>query len=799
MTYATEKAAAGRRPITIVELDLDYCQNTYGQSPCSAALGVTGASYCFNTRATCQDSANYNAILPGSPTTRAHKTYRFCTPRADQPANLNAIPSLVSVSTAPTKLEIEGGLGQRASVTITLQDHTHHDRGIDKYHASRYGGGSLQANAGGDALLANLVDELQAIPVTLSVEHSGANLPGTYWGRLRARNPYYLGRVCRVLTGYLTDSGYLAANFVTRTYLLESISGPDSDGKVQIKAKDPLKLADNERAKAPVASTGRLSGDIAIDATAATLLPAGVGDDEYPASGYVRIGSEVCAYTRSGDDLTLTRGQFRSTADTHAADELVQYCLRYSDEQFPDIVEDLLLNYAGIPAAYIPTEDWDYQAANFTANYSALITEPVGVGVLLRELCESAGGLCWWDEESTYIRIRSIQQPESDDTVDEDAHIIEGSLAVRDVPELRYSQTWVYSNQRDPTESLNQQRNWLQLQVTSDLEEEGDDKFGQAAIKEVYSRWITSRASATSLAELYVNRFGDTPREIAWSMDAKDTTYKTGDVVSLSTRLIQDAAGANAPTAVQITQKVEDEAGHRFRYTGIAFDTVPTPQTGVIINITEDENNSNLLSIYTARYGAPTAATVVTFVVESQVTLGSAGVLPSSYALRTGIWPAGAVVSLENNGIIEGAGGRGGGLITVTDPDIRSAGNGGNALLAEYQITISNFGSIWGGGGGGAPRTAGGGTVLGGGGGGGRVGGVGGVSSAPNPDGDDGDEDQGGNGADGGVFGQGAAGGDPGFGGGSETGGAGGLAGYYVTGNALVTWAVTGDVRGRVA
>ena len=42
--------------------------------------------------------------------------------------------------------------------------------------------------------------------------------------------------------------------------------------------------------------------------TSVNLTPTGIGSD-YGSSGYVRIGSEVMAFTRSGDTLTLTRAQ----------------------------------------------------------------------------------------------------------------------------------------------------------------------------------------------------------------------------------------------------------------------------------------------------------------------------------------------------------------------------------------------------------------------------------------------------------------------------------------------------------
>ncbi|NBT33525.1 MAG: hypothetical protein EBT13_16945, partial [Rhodobacteraceae bacterium] len=49
----------GREPLTVVEIDLPLCARTYGTAPCTAALSAETPNKCFNTRKTCQDTANY--------------------------------------------------------------------------------------------------------------------------------------------------------------------------------------------------------------------------------------------------------------------------------------------------------------------------------------------------------------------------------------------------------------------------------------------------------------------------------------------------------------------------------------------------------------------------------------------------------------------------------------------------------------------------------------------------------------------------------------------------------------------
>ncbi|RMD52401.1 hypothetical protein D6827_00105 [Candidatus Parcubacteria bacterium] len=52
-----------REPIQLVEFLLPKCANVYGVAPCTAALG--NGFECYNTRATCQDAANYRAVPDG--------------------------------------------------------------------------------------------------------------------------------------------------------------------------------------------------------------------------------------------------------------------------------------------------------------------------------------------------------------------------------------------------------------------------------------------------------------------------------------------------------------------------------------------------------------------------------------------------------------------------------------------------------------------------------------------------------------------------------------------------------------
>lgn len=256
-----------RQRLTFVEIDIPYGSCTYGVAPCAAVLGTaeevaagtaTGTRKCFNSIKTCQD--------------RAHFAESIVTLRFAEPANylaesgIDAIPSITGVNFSPAIISLGENLGVRASLSVSFGDHKWPDTGpgYDKYVAERP------------------YDPYRV---------------GTYWGKFRARQPFLRGRNIRLIRGYL---GQAIEDMDIRHYVIESTDGPSDAGVFTVTAKDILKLADGDRAQAPKVSNGFLVADIVAGAHAAVLTPTGIGDLEYPTSGWVAIGGkEVCAFTRN--------------------------------------------------------------------------------------------------------------------------------------------------------------------------------------------------------------------------------------------------------------------------------------------------------------------------------------------------------------------------------------------------------------------------------------------------------------------------------------------------------------------
>ena len=532
----------GRQSITIVEIDQDFCSRVYGVAPCTAALGTTGGTKCFNTLATCQDTANFD---------KSELTLRFCmaSPDFPEPGEF-IIPSLINVTSNPTEITIGGSdkdsapLGRRASVTITFQDHPYNDKLVDSYRSDRD------------------YDPLER---------------GTFWTKWLARNPYHQNRPLRIREGYI---GQPIAEMRTRNYIIEKVDGADSNGRVTIVAKDILKLADDKRAQCPLPSTGVLDISITNIGTAITLSPTGVGNLEYPASGTAIIGSELVTYTRIADAVTLTaRGLRGSTAEAHDADETFQQVKTYVNERVDDVVIDLLENFANIDSAYIPSATWAAEATSYLSSFTlnTWITEPTGVSTLLSELIQQCIFYIWWDEVNQLIQFRAIKPAIPDETIirdiNQNQHIIAESVQITRDSNQRLSQVWIYFDPFDPTESLTKASNYRRLNISVDQDAETAIQYGESRVKRIFSRWFDDSnggAALTTAARLLL-RYRDNPIYVNFSMDAKDRDVLVGDIIQFTHRNLVDSTGAPRVDILQVVKVHENDPGHRAEYKCQAF------------------------------------------------------------------------------------------------------------------------------------------------------------------------------------------------------------------------------------
>jgi hypothetical protein len=446
------------------------------------------------------------SFVPESP--EAITTWRFAMPTAYLPADIEAIPSIDSVSFTPAMISLGKDLGQRASLQISFRDHKHIFAG-EPYSQ------------------------------------------GTFWGKWRGRYGTKLrGRAVRLIRGEL---GQALADMDTRHYIIDETDGPSFNAVYTITAKDLLKVADDDRAQAPALSNGSLAGSINSSATAATLSPSGIGNLEYPASGWVCLGGkEVCAFTRVADALTITRGQFGSVATGHDAGDRVQLVLRYTGNDPADIIYDLLTTYAGVDPARITLADWQAETAAYLGViYARTISEPMSVNLLVSELIEQAALAVWWDDRARQVRLQVLREISTDADLFDHDRIIAGSFSVKEQPSKRISQIWSYYGQRDPTDSGASEDNYRA--VLADVDPDLETQYGSAEIRKIQAAWVETESAATRLNSIQLSRFRNPPRAFGFDL-FRDVNIILAGGYQVQWWGNQDETGAEVPALIQVTQ-----------------------------------------------------------------------------------------------------------------------------------------------------------------------------------------------------------------------------------------------------
>lgn len=513
-------APVGREPIQIVEILQPLCENVFGSSPCTAT--GTADTKCYNTRATCQDTANFALGTPLSLFFSSGKVGAQSVSGASY-----IIPSLVSVSTSPTKVNLAGasrnakGLGNRAVCTIRFRDHQHSDRVVDPYVSGR----------SWDPLSADR---------------------GSFWSRWIVRNKYRTNIQVKVYEGY---AGQSLSQMSQRLYIMTSITNQNSAGQITMQCKDVLTQLEERQAQVPAASPGVLFTDITSAATSFEVANAVEAD--YEASGTIRIGDEVMTYTAratsaNGIEFTgVTRGTDNTTAEDHSLDASVQQCIRYDDAEVIDVLIDLLQTRGGLDAAYMADfavgEPSYEELENYLsfARLTRVLTEPYGVAELVAAMAEQLQFYIWWDETAQLVKLKAIRGfDEQPDTLTDEANIISGTFSIADKPKERASQVWVYYGQRDFTESDTNVNNYANQYVIADLESETDELYGSASIRKIFGTWVNQGIIAQTTATKLVSKYVDTPTEGKFRVDVKDGDYQIGDTFYLSHYLDVDEFGA---------------------------------------------------------------------------------------------------------------------------------------------------------------------------------------------------------------------------------------------------------------
>lgn len=491
------------------------------------------------------------------------------------------------------------------------------------------------------------------------------------------------------------------------------------------------------------------------------------------------------AYATASDVMTIVRGQLGTTASSHNTQDRVQHCLRYPGTGPDDIIFDLLRNFAGADAIYLPLADWANEVDSYLNRvYTATIAQPTAVNTLISELIEQAGLSMWWDDRNEEVGLLVLRGLIYSNYFYTQENMQADTLQVVEQPDKRLSQVHTYFGQINPITSLTDKANYRSVSKISDLQAEED--YGSAAIKEIFSRWIPNlgRSVADRLGQILLARFKDPPRKISFSVlrnSVPEVILANG--YQVSGWPLQEDTGDLETVNVQVTRMRPNPDLIELETEEVIFPvTAAEDLNNRSIIVDANSFNINLRAAHDLIYPPPTAGINVVFTVNSGVNVGSTS--SSTYSLDVGTWPVGVNIIVNIIGRIQGKGGGGAGY-----PSAYENMNGGPAIFTRFAIKLACSGQIYGGGGGGGIASYNDGSngyYWGGGGGAGfnvGLGGPSGLAAGPTP-GQNGTTEAGGAG-----FGYGGHGGGPGAGGGAGSvgGGPGGAAGAAIDGVSFCT------------
>jgi hypothetical protein len=275
------------------------------------------------------------------------------------------------------------------------------------------------------------------------------------------------------------------------------------------------------------------------------------------------MGREVVQYTRSGDFVTLIgRGVLGTEERAHREGTTFQESFRVVNTRIDDLVEELLVDFAGVDPSFIPKAEWEDDVSRWapTLALDTVITKPEGVQKLISELAV-IGVSVWWDDVTQKINLKINAPALGEEIVElnDDEHILE--IHQEDHDEDRLTQVHFYSVQTDPTGSATDKNNFDRIIVAIDAEAEQENSYRNPRIREIYCRWVNRGADSVLLVNALrmLARFNSAPIVYKVRIDNKDNDVGLVDVVRLNTRVAQDVTGKPTPTLVQVRKKTSNQ------------------------------------------------------------------------------------------------------------------------------------------------------------------------------------------------------------------------------------------------
>jgi hypothetical protein len=345
------------------------------------------------------------------------------------------------------------------------------------------------------------------------------------------------------------DAAHSESPDEVRHYLVRSLTR-SARGTWTLVGVSPLQLLNLRQAKAPKAVGWRLANAITGLDTTATLDTWTVSDSD-PTAGTLRLGDELAAFARDGTTLALVRAQHGTAASGQDAGEAAQPALTFANSSVPDVLHTLLVDHAGINAAFIPLTDWRTETSSWLAQYRLNplpIAEPAGVIELINELCQQIGLILWYDERTRTIRLQALRPMPSHRVVTLTDDDLVGEVAIATDLGKRVSQVELLFARRSALDSDDGPAAYRR-RLLGESAGESAAEHGSPAPLAIRSRWFGANddALAARTAATLVTQRRDGRTTYTLNVSHRHTHLDLGDVIRLVTRDLVDPAGNPLP------------------------------------------------------------------------------------------------------------------------------------------------------------------------------------------------------------------------------------------------------------
>jgi hypothetical protein len=506
---------------------------------------------CFYSRPTCQYPDGFNAgnTWEETPELQGLREIHFC--RRDRPLavpGMQILPLVTRIPVAAQEIDVEHAVTVNDRSSFEFED----DASPGVWNPRQKSRGALVNTATGQ---------------------------GTFWRRFRVIYRNYSNP-----EGYLTrrrgfvEAGVAESDYQDRgKFLIRDVR--TRNRICVIECTNRLQLT-RKSIPAEISDTNTLTGG--AKAADTTLL---VGDaseiTEPPTDGSFTVTLEldpdgtsekvnVTARDLDSNTLTVQRGRWGTSARKHSGGTAFREVAEFGTEaadptdtplgKNPIDIDIELYRYAGLTASEVDSATLESERdlwlpSDTSVPYGPLlrrsVTEQVDVEQLAQEIRELTMLMLWTNDSQQLTGKVFAPNPPGQTITDltDEANFVQDSIEVDDDDETRLSRVLIaYS--LPAGESGDSPGDYEKIRAELDIDSEERELYGDKRLKAILSQWIpaddTFSAAYFTAHWLWLYRNGQ--RRIRARLEIKDEDIQLGQIVRVTTALLQDAHGSDAPT-----------------------------------------------------------------------------------------------------------------------------------------------------------------------------------------------------------------------------------------------------------